>query len=336
MTRGVYDHNAHVDLADYGFRRYHAFSFDFDSTPLSLTEAEDHWDEPVKQNHRENRAQAIKRLEQRYGSAHIDSVIRNVTDLGPKSMSLLAYHNQFHEQARRSFVAGLYYPALVAACALGERILNHLVLDLRKSFKSSVHYRKVYRKDSFDNWTFVITVLTDWDVLADGVGAEFLVLGQLRNRSIHFDPDTYHSLREDALAALQRLNAIIAKQFGYFGSQPWFIENTAGAQFVKRAFETVPFVRAYVIPRSGFIGPLYGMDLSQGSWQHLDYADYGDGELTDEEFATRHRERALEKVVSRAMTERAQQGENPKAASGASSEAHRIYRPGGRDDAPSF
>ncbi|UGY11942.1 hypothetical protein HAP48_0000400 (plasmid) [Bradyrhizobium septentrionale] len=307
LTRGVYDHDAHADLADRGFRRYHPFSFDFDSTPLSLAEAEDHWDEQVKQNHQENRAQAIKRLEQQYGSVHIDSVIKNVTDLGPKSMSLLAYHNQFHEQARRSFVAGLYYPALVAACALGERILNHLVLDLRDSFKSSVHYRKVYRKDSFDNWTFVITVLTDWDVLVDGVGAEFLVLGELRNRSIHFDPDTYHSLREDALAALQGLNAIIAKQFGYFGSQPWYIENTAGAQFVKRAYETAPFVRTYVIPRSGFVGPLYGMDFSQGGWQHLDYADYGDGQLTDEEFATRHRERDPEKVVSRAMIERAQQ-----------------------------
>lgn len=35
---------------------------------------------------------------------------------------------------------------------------------------------------SFDNWS---TVLTDWKVLVDGVGAEFLMLGELRNRSIH-------------------------------------------------------------------------------------------------------------------------------------------------------
>lgn len=306
LARGVYDHGAHADLADHGFRRYHPFSFDFDSTPFSLAEPEDHWDEPVKQNHRENRAQAIERLAQQYGPSQIESVVKNVTDLGPKSMSLLAYHNQFHEQARRSFVAGLYYPALVAACALGERILNHLVLDLRDSFKSSVHYRRVYRKDSFDNWPFVIGVLTDWKVLVDGVGAEFLALGVLRNRSIHFDPDTYRSLREDALAALQQLNAIIAKQFGYFGLQPWFIDNTPGAQFVKRAYETVPFVRAYVIPRSGFVGPLYGMDLGQGGWQHLDYADYGDGELGDEEFATRYRERDPAKVVCRDMIDTVQ------------------------------
>jgi hypothetical protein len=68
-------------------------------------------------------------------------VVKNATDLGAKSFSLVAYHNDFHEQARRSFVAGSYYPALVAACALGERILNHLLLDLRGSFKGSRSYK---------------------------------------------------------------------------------------------------------------------------------------------------------------------------------------------------
>lgn len=86
-------------------------------------------------------------------------------------MSLLTYHNGLHEQARRAFVTGAYYPALVAACALGERILNHLVLDMRDSFKSSDHYKKVYRKDSLDDWPFAVVVLTDWKVLVDSVGA---------------------------------------------------------------------------------------------------------------------------------------------------------------------
>lgn len=305
LPRGVYDHSAHADLADRGVRRYHPFSFDFDSTPLSLQEPEEHWDEQVKINQRDNRAQQIERLKQEYGSLRIEDVIQNVTDLGAKSMSLLTYHNRFHEQARRSFVAGAYYPALVAACALGERILNHLVLDLRDSFKSSQHYRKVYRNDSFDNWPLAISVLTDWKVLVDGVGNEFLALAELRNRSVHFNPETYKSLRDDALAALQRLNTIIARQFGYFGRQPWFIENTPGAQFVKRAYETDPFVRTYVIPRSGFIGPLYGMERTQdGYWMHLDYSDYGDDQITDGEFAKRHRERDPAKVVSREMIER--------------------------------
>ncbi|MGX9431604.1 MULTISPECIES: hypothetical protein [Bradyrhizobium] len=305
LARGVYEHNEHANLADRKARRYHPYSFDFDSTPLSLESPEEHWDEQVKQVHLENREHQIKRLELEYGTLRIEDVIRNATDLGAKSMSLLAYHNRLHTQARRAFVAGVYYPALVAACALGERILNHLVLDLRDSFKSSEHYKKVYRKDSFDNWPFAVSVLTDWKALADGVGADFLALGDLRNRSVHFSPETYQSLRQDALAAFERLNAIIAKQFGYFGLQPWFIEDTPGAQFVRRTYEDHPFVRTYIIPLSGFVGPLYGMELSQqGLWTHLDYSDYGDDELSDAEFAKRYRERDPTKIVSREMIEK--------------------------------
>ncbi len=158
----------------------------------------------------------------------------------------------------------------------------------------------------------MVSVLTGWKVLVDGVGSEFLALGELRNRSIHFDPETYHSLREDALAALRRLNTIIAKQFGYFGRQPWFIENTPGAQFIKRAYENDPFVRAYLIQRSGFVGPLYGMELTpEGFWRHLDYIDYGDEDLTDDEYARRYRERDPAKVVSRELIEKKGRGAAP-------------------------
>lgn len=301
LPRGVYDKGV-AGLADRSVRRFHPFSFDFDSTALSLAEPQEHWDEQVKVLHRENRANQIKRLEEEYGVRHLENVIKNAMELGPKGVSLLAYHNQLHEQARRSFVAGSYYPAVVAACALGERILNHLVLDLRDSFKSSGHYKKVYRKESFDDWPFVVGVLEDWKVLVDGVGAAFLALGELRNRSIHFNPETYQSMRDDALAAPRQLNDVVTKQFGMFGGQPWFIEGTAGVQFIKRGYESEPFVKSYLIPRSGFVGPLYGMEFSpQGYWVHLDYVDYGDVEFTDEQFAQQHRERDPKMVVSREM-----------------------------------
>jgi hypothetical protein len=146
LTGGLYGHDGHGGLADCRARRYHPFSFDFDSTPFSLTEPEEHWDQERKRVYRDNRQQRIDRLKLHHGELHIESVIKNVIDLGPKSMSLLTYHNKLHEQARRAFVSGLYYPALVAACALGERILNHLILDLRESFKASSHYKKVHRK----------------------------------------------------------------------------------------------------------------------------------------------------------------------------------------------
>ncbi len=47
---------------------------------------------------------------------------------------------------------GVYHLALTAACALGERILNHLVLTLRDEFRSSPEFKRIYRSESFDNW----------------------------------------------------------------------------------------------------------------------------------------------------------------------------------------
>jgi hypothetical protein len=54
------------------------------------------------------------------------------------------------------------------------------------------------------------------------------------NRSVHFNSATYSTLREDALSALKTLGRVIQLQFGGFGRQPWFIENTPGAQFIRR------------------------------------------------------------------------------------------------------
>ncbi len=94
-------------------------------------------------------------------------------------------------------------------------------------------------------------------------------------------------------------------QFGAFGGQPWFIENTPGAQFIKRAYEDVPFVKTYIVPLSGFVGVEYGMDLTDRGWLHLDYHDYGPGELDDDEYARLYRERDHRRIVTRQMLERA-------------------------------
>ncbi|TAN09221.1 MAG: hypothetical protein EPN45_07885 [Rhizobiaceae bacterium] len=234
-----------------------------------------------------------------------ERVVENMRDLGPKGMSLITYHNEMHQQARKAFVICAYYPALVGACALGERILNHLILDLRGFFKTSSHDRRVHSRGSLQDWSRAVDVLDEWGVLTAGAGQLFLELGELRNRSVHFNPETYQTMRVDALAALQTLGKIIGKQFGYFGGQPWFIENTPGAQFVKRDWEDAPFVRTYIIPRSGFVGPLYGMELSpDGHWRHLDYDDYGDADLDDIQFAKAMRERDPTMVVTREMIEK--------------------------------
>ena len=302
LEHSFYSYAEHAHIADKGRRRYHPYSFDFDSTAMFLEEPSEDWEEKVRELHLQNREKIIAGLKDRYGVLRHDQVVQNLRDLGPKAFSLISYHNQFYHEAREAFIIGSYYPALVSACALGERILNHLILDLRDDFKSSPHYRRVHRKDSFDDWGFAISVLSDWGILIEGVGDHFLDLGKLRHRSIHFNPETYQVLRTDALAALKLIGDITSKQFGFYGHQPWFIEGTAGAQFIKSSFETHPFVRRYLIPRSGFVGVFYGMELrNDGHWQHLDMADYGDGVMTDEEFAKAYGERESSRVVTREM-----------------------------------
>jgi hypothetical protein len=187
-----------------------------------------------------------------------------------------------------ALTVGAYYPALVGACALGERILNHLVLDLREDFRGTPEYKQVYNKSSFDDWQLVIDTLATWGVLLPDVVKEFGRLEKLRHRSIHFNVDTYSKLREDALAAIAHMQLIIERQFGAFGDQPWFIAGIGGAAFIKREYELQPFIRRYFLPQCPFVGVLSGFDPH---FRLVDLPDYGDGELTDQEFCDAYNSR---------------------------------------------
>src|SRR6266851_822630 len=143
-------------------KRYRILNFDFDTRAHFLSqEIQEHWAEHVKELHRGNREKMIAGLAQEFGPAQFEAKLKNFMDLGPKYFSILAFHNKFFEQCRRAFVMGAYYPALTGACALGERIFNHLILLLRDDFKGTPQYKHVYRKESFDNWDMVINTLEE-------------------------------------------------------------------------------------------------------------------------------------------------------------------------------
>jgi len=236
----------------------------------------------------ENNRRIIDHLRQTFGEFNIDRKVQDFTDMGAKPFSIIACHNALFEHVRIAFTAGAYYPALVGACALGERILNHLVLDLREDFRKTPQYKKVYNKSSFDNWQLAIDTLAAWDVLLVDVAEEFEKLAELRRRSIHFNFDTYSNLRKDALTAIACLRLIIERQFGAFGPQPWFILGTGGAAFIKREYEMRPFIRRYFLPQCPFVGVRSGFDPRL---QLVDFHDYSDGELTDQEFCDAYNSR---------------------------------------------
>lgn len=84
------------------------------------------------------------------------------------------------------FVIGGHYPALVGCCALGERILNHLVHEFRYDFEDTPQYKLVYDKKSFDDSNRAIDVLEAWELLLPDVVTDYRQLRTRRNDAIHF------------------------------------------------------------------------------------------------------------------------------------------------------
>lgn len=266
-------------------KRYRVVQFDFDSRALELTtEIKDAWDDNVKRQHLENRKRTEQELISQFGEVATEEKRQNVIELGPKPFSIVAFHNRFFEQIRTSFIMGAYYPALTGACALGERILNHLVLLLRGDYKSTPQYKVVYRKDSFDNWDLAISTLSSWKVLLPKTEGEFRKLMDIRNRAIHFRPETDINDRSLANDGIKRLQTIIGSQFSAFGDQPWFIVDVRGEIYIRKDWEKVPFVNKVYLPNCAYVGPENRIKQLYPQLIVSDRKDYPDKEVSDYEF----------------------------------------------------
>lgn len=219
-----------------------------------------------------------------FGEENLGLKIAEFSELGPEPFSVLAYHNRFFREARNAFVIGSYYPALTGACALGERILNHLLRDLRESFRSTPQYKLVYDKDSYDDWEKAISILEAWDILLPDAVTDFRLLRDKRNSALHFRPETDASARDLAVEAIRVLHRIIDRQFGT-GSQPWYMLGTPGETYVKQEAEQLPFVAKVIVPVAFSVGPRHTLNFNEASgWGVEDVGDYGPATGADDEF----------------------------------------------------
>lgn len=283
--RGVAIQGADALLPDAGRRRYMSKADDFDVRVNSLSiEVLPDWEPHIIEQWETIKASIRSGLKAEFGSHASERKEENFVAIGQLSMSIISYHNGLHRQVRNAFVLGSYYPALVGACALGERVLNHLILDLREFYVATPEYRKVARKQSFDNWTVAIDALEAWGVLLPEAVVHYRALAKLRNRSVHFDPGTYGRLRDDALAAVIAIRDILDLQFSTFAVRPWFIPDGVGTCFIAKAYETDPFVRTYFIPNCFFVGPYHLIHSVEPELVVADKDDYGAGSWSDEEF----------------------------------------------------
>ncbi len=153
-----------------------------------------------------------------------------------------------------SYYCGYYYPAMTSAGALGERILNRLLLKTRDYFKQSPHYKKIYRKDSFDQWDQPIRILKDWGVISNEVAELFTELKQFRNDAIHYN-DSY-DFEENSHKAVKLLVEIIDAQFNYHTRTDLFwVYNVEGEIWLRSEFIENPFVKEFILPHCVLLTP---------------------------------------------------------------------------------
>ena len=270
-------------------KRYRVLSFDMDFRASNLElEINESWETETKILHQRNKENTVKGLINEFGNFNSEAKIQNFIDLGNAPHSIISNHNKFLRQVRNAFIIGSYYPALTGACALGERILNNLLIKLRDYYKSTPEYKNVYRKNSFDNWKVVIDTLAAWKVLLPNAVADFTKLSVIRNKAIHFDPNTDNNDRELSLEAIKILSKIIDEQFTAFGNRPWFISGTLGVCFIKKDAENIPFVKEIYLPNCALVGKHHSLEIretSEGMFVIVnDEYEYEQKEVSDEEF----------------------------------------------------
>ena len=266
-------------------RRYRVLRLGFDSRPWMLGEKIlDSWDPRVKEQWRANQQHIREALLDEYGPFQAELKARNFVDFGRIPFSVFAFHNRFVAQIQRSFVVGAYYPALTGACALGERILNHLVILLRGDYRGTPQYKRVYSKASVDNWDLAIDTLQAWQVLLPESIAAFRELRSIRARAIHFRPEVDTTDRSMALDAGRCLLRIVEEQFGPGGGKPWIIANTPGKMFITKEGEALPFVKRVYLPNCRLVGPKHRLKFEGDILIVQDDHEYEDREVSDDEF----------------------------------------------------
>ena len=119
-------------------RRYMPLAIHFDTREHMLTmEIQETWEDSVREQWVANRQAVRIELIHQYGNSEHERKINDFVAISSAPWSISDRHNAFLQQIREAFTFGSYYPALVGACSLGERLLNELVIRLRDDYGST-------------------------------------------------------------------------------------------------------------------------------------------------------------------------------------------------------
>jgi len=272
-------------------RRYRPIEMTFDARHAMLTqEIGDDWEPAIQAQWRANQASVRMGLLAELGTVDGEAKIDHFTVLGNAPWSIVFEHNELLRQVRSAFAHGDFYPALVGACALGERLLNELIGALRGDYENHRSMtQRVRRGDPLRAWPDAVAVLLGWNVLTGDSAAAFTELGQLRHRAVHFDDSLDVGDRDVALSAVRLVQDAVGQVFSPLGGPPTFIAGTCGASFFARNAEAIPLIKRVFLPRSALLSPAHRMhpqaSPTGAEWVIVDDADYPAAALTDTDFA---------------------------------------------------
>jgi hypothetical protein len=275
-----------------GCRRYLPIVVTFDTRNLVLDlDIQDDWDEQVKASWKVNKAQVREELRAEFGTVDAEAKLDNYRAMGPAPWSIVFEHSLLLRQVRNAFAHGDFYPALVGASALGERLLHQVVHALRGDYINHLATTKAVKSGKLKNeWGSLIDVLHGWSVLDDETADAYRDLENRRHGAVHFDPRPEAVGREAALAALLDLQQIVERVFAPHGGPPRYIGGISGNSYLSLEAEHEPIVRRIFIPNCALVSPAHRMEPDEsfpGGWRVYDDDDRDCAELSDKEFAAR-------------------------------------------------
>jgi len=287
-------------------KRYRICNFDFDARANWLNQTTEGWSEESIADFQKQTQQIEQGIVEEFGIINKEAKICRFKELGQKPFSILSHHNFLLHQIRESYVQGGFYPALTGACALGERILNHLILDLREEYldqlgsleehpckncdkfeevksKGLLQSRPNIAKDkNCSNWNLMIDALVTWEVFNSEIESLFKRLANKRHNSLHFNKKTLDNLGKESLETIKILQEIIQKLFPAFSKD--YCIPAKGEPYLKKELESKPFFKKYYIPNSKLVSPYHKLDIVEHQFVISDEEETEDREISDSEF----------------------------------------------------
>jgi hypothetical protein len=230
----------------------------------------------------ENDKQPLKNhLILQHGEESIDDKYLRWEEVNRASMWVIDEFNQFLDEISQAYVQGYYYLSITGACCLTERILNRLVLKLKKHYKTSPKYKLFHnREQQIQNWNLLIETLADWSVLNDEQIQICKELHRYRNESVHYIPN--YNFQEVAPTVIKLATRFIDSLFSVLERNDIYnIFTIPGEIWVKEEKMNDPFVQEFVLSCCSMGGA-----ISQFEYEKNEYLEDGAivGDLSEKEF----------------------------------------------------